>query len=183
MKASVKVLIALIAGIFVSQALAMDVTELKLGNSNKVVIKVRFDNGSIADPADKRGLTYATAQLMAGGGAGGMNYSDIQDKLFPWAASYYVSVDKQVTTFTFQVPSDFVKDFYPIVKNVLLEPNFDEQDFSRLMTAQQNYVDQTIRASSDEEYSKAALEDQLFRGGNMQHMVQGTSASVQGITL
>ncbi len=183
MKTSMKIFIVLVAALFAGHLAAMDVTELKLDKSSKVVMKVRFDNGSIADPADKRGLTYATAQMMANGGAGGMSYSDIQDKLFPWAASYYVSVDKQVTTFTFQVPADFVKDFYPIVRSVLLEPNFDEQDFSRLMKAQQNYVDQTIRASSDEEYSKAALEDQLFRGGNMAHMVQGTSASVQDITL
>ena len=31
----------------------MGVVELKQQNSNKVVFKVRFDNGSIADPADK----------------------------------------------------------------------------------------------------------------------------------
>ena len=51
------------------------------------------------------------------------------------------------------------------------------------MKAQQNYVDQVVRASSDENYSKFALEDQLFRGGNMQSLKQGTSASVKGISL
>ncbi|MGE5810879.1 MAG: hypothetical protein ACM339_05215 [Ignavibacteria bacterium] len=38
---------------------------------------------------------------------------------------------------------------------------------------QQNYADQVIRASSDEDYSKMALEDLLFRGTNFGHMVQG----------
>ena len=51
------------------------------------------------------------------------------------------------------------------------------------MKAQQNFVDQVVRASSDEDYSKFALEDQLFRGGNMQHLRQGTSASVKRISL
>jgi zinc protease len=176
-------IMTLIACLAVGHASAMDVTELKLEDSNKLVVKVRFANGSIADPAGKEGLTYATASLMAGGGAGGMSYSEIQDKLYPWAASYGFKVDKQVTTFTFQVPVDFADEFYPLMTAIILQPNFDEQDFTRVMKRQQNYVDQVIRASSDEDYSKFALEDQLFRGGNMQHMVQGKSASVEGITL
>jgi len=159
-------IIAVLALLFAVQAQAIDVVELKQSNSNKVVIKVRFDNGSIVDPADKKGLTYATASLMAQGGAGGVRYSEIQDKMHPWAAGYSAAVDKQVSTFTFQVPVDFIDEFYPLVKK-----------------GQQNYVDQVVRASSDEDYSKFALEDQLFRGGNMQHLKQGTSASVKGITL
>jgi zinc protease len=183
MKTASRLIFALFAGWFTLQASAMEVTELKLENSSKVVFKVRFENGSIADPAGKEGLTYATAALMANGGAGGMSYSEIQDTLYPWAASYGVKVDKQVTTFTFQVPAGLAKDFYPVMKAILFEPNFDEKDFERVKKNQQNYVDQVVRASSDEDYSKVALEHLLFRGGNMAHMVQGNSASVEGITL
>ena len=169
--------------LFTSQALAMDVVELKQKNSNKIVVAVRFENGSIADPADKAGLTYATASMMAEGGAGGTSYADIRDKMHPWAADYHVSIDKQVTTFTFQVPVNFIDEFYPLIKNAILDPDFSENDFSRVMKAQQNYVDQVVRASSDEDYSKFALEHLLFRGGNMQHLIQGTSASVKTISL
>jgi zinc protease len=165
------------------QAQAMEVVELKQANSNKVVFKVRFANGSVSDPAGKQGLTYATASLMSQGGAGGVSYADIQDILHPWAAGYGAAVDKQVTTFTFQVPAVFVDEFYPILKNVLLAPDFTDKDFSRVMKNQQNYVDQVVRASSDEDYSKFALEHQLFRGGNMQHLRQGTSEAVKGISL
>ncbi len=182
MKAFIRAAVVL-AVFFGVQAQAMEVIALKQANSNKVVFKVRFMNGSIADPAGKEGLTYATASMMAAGGAGGRSYAEIQDRMMPWAAGYSAAVDKQVTTFTFQVPVDFVDQFYPLLKNALLAPNFEERDFSRLMQAQQNYVDQVVRASSDEDYSKFALEDLLFRGGNMQHMVQGTSAAVRSITL
>jgi len=179
----IKQLFSLLIVLFTIQAQAMDVVELKQKNSNKVVVKIRFENGSVADPADKAGLTFATASMVAQGGAGGMSYSDIQDKMHPWAASYDVFTDKQVTTFTFQVPVDFIDEFYPLTKSVLLSPDFSEKDFSRVMKGQQNYVDQVVRASSDEEYSKYALEHQLFRGGNMQHLKQGTSASVKTISL
>lgn len=181
--ANVMVLLLLIAPIQSLHAAGIEVVELKQENSNKVVFKVRFNNGSVADPADKRGLTFATASLMTQGGAGGVSFADIQDQMMPWAAVYLAAVDKQVTTFTFQVPVDFVDDYYPLLRNVLLAPDFTEQDFSRVMKNQQNFVDQVVRASSDEDYSKFALEDQLFRGGNMQHMRQGTSVSVKGISL
>jgi len=188
MKSLLRNVTTLVTLLFVAQAQAIDartinVVELQQQNSNKVVFKIRFDSGSVADPAGKEGLTYATASLLAQGGAGGLSYADIQDKIMPWAAGYFAAVDKQVTTFTFQVPVDFVDEFYPLVKNVLLAPNFSEQDFSRVMKAQQNYVDQMVRASSDEDYSKFALEDQLFRAGNMQRLVQGTSAAVKSISL
>lgn len=184
MKILMQTLSALLLSVFVLQAeAAIDVVELKLPNANKVIFKVRFENGSISDPADKKGLTYATASLLSEGGAGGMSYADIQNKMLPWAARYSAMVDKQVTTFTFEVPVDFVDEFYPLLSDILLRPNFSEQDFTRVMQAQQNYVDQVVRASSDEDYSKYALEDLLFRGGNMQSLVQGTSDTVKSITL
>ena len=162
---------------------AQEIVELKQEKSNKIVVKLMFRNGSISDPVGKEGLTYATASLMTGGGAGGRSYSDIQDTLYPWAARYGASVDKEVSVFTFQVPVDFAKPFYPFVRDVILNPNFEANDFERIKTNQQNYVDQVIRASSDETYSKMALEDLLFRGSNYQHMKQGKSASVKSITL
>ncbi|NNK99852.1 MAG: hypothetical protein HKO88_12430, partial [Xanthomonadales bacterium] len=52
MKNLLKQLLISFVVLFTLQAQAMDVTELKQENSNKVVFKVRFDNGSIADPDD-----------------------------------------------------------------------------------------------------------------------------------
>ena len=159
------------------------VVELRQPNSSKIIIKLRFANGSIADPKGKEGLTAATANLITQGGTATMSFSDIQDRIYPWAAGYYAQVDKEVTTFTFMVPKDFLSEFYPIMRDLMLAPAFADEDFQRVMKNQQNYVDQVIRASSDEEYSKKALEDLLFRGTNYQSMVQGKSASVKSITL
>ncbi|MCB9250481.1 MAG: insulinase family protein [Ignavibacteriales bacterium] len=173
------ILILLIAG----SILAQEIVELKLPSSNKVVIDLRFQNGSISDPAGKEGLTYFTANLVTQGGTDKMSFSEIQDFIYPMAASYYVNVDKEVTTFSFAVHVDFLDQFSPIIMDLMLHPSFNENDFQRVKTNQQNYVDQVIRASSDEEYSKMALEDLLFRGSNYQHMKQGMSESVNSITL
>lgn len=182
-----KIIKVLLTSVFIMMVIhtvkAQDVIKLKMPNSNKVVVKLMFRNGSITDPPGKEGLTQMTVSLMAQGGAGKLTYGDIQDRLYPWAAEYEASVDKEVSVFTFQVPVVFATEFYPILRDVMLNPAFDENDFKRVKTNQQNYVDQVIRASSDEEYSKKALEDFLFRGTNYQHMKEGKSKSVAAITL
>ena len=162
---------------------AIDVVELPMDKSNKVVIQLQFRNGSICDPAGKEGLTYLTAQLITEGGTQNLTREQINDRIYPWAAQYYSSCDKEVTNFIFQVPKDFVDPFYDIVRGLVLTPSFTEEDFKRVKSNQQNYVDQVVRSSSDEEYGKKALEDMLFRGTNYQYLVQGTSASIKSITL
>jgi len=167
----------------VSVSQAQEIVELKLPNSNKVSIKLMFKNGSISDPEGLEGITQATASIVVQGGTQELSYSAIQDRVYPMAARYGVSSDKEVTTFSFEVHQDHVDEFYPILKGLILTPRFAEEDFNRVMVNQQNFVDQTIRASSDEDYSKKALEDLLFRDTNYQHMKQGSSASVNNINL
>ena len=178
-----KTLIAVLALALAVPALAQEVVELRLPNSSKVVVKLMFRNGSICDPQGKEGLTFLTANLVAQGGTAEMTFAEIQDAIYPMAPAYYVTVDKEVTVFTFEVHRDWLKEFYPILRGLILTPSFTEQDFQRVKVNQQAYVDQVIRASSDEEYSKKALEDLLFRGTNYQHMKEGTSAGVKAITL
>jgi zinc protease len=169
--------------IIISVSFAQEIVELNLPNSNKVVIKLMFNNGSISDPAGKEGLTNLTADLITQGGTGELSFSEIQDKMYPMAAGYSSSVDKEVTIFSFSVHVDWLDEFYPVLKGLILNPSFNESDFERVKANQQNYVEQVIKASSDEDYSKMALEDFLFRGTNYQHMTQGRSGSVKTIAL
>lgn len=181
-----KLLIIFLPICFVSLALstyAQEVIELKQPESNKVVIKLMFRNGSIVDPSGKDGLTYTTANTVIRGGTKDKTSKQIQELIYPMAVSFNASVDKEVTVFTFQVHIDFLEQFYPVLRDLILSPAFAEEDFHRIKSNQENYVDQVIRASSDEDYSKMALEDNLFRGTNYQHMVMGNTSGVDSITL
>lgn len=173
----------LLSLIFMISLFGQQFVELKLPNSNKIVVKFMFRNGSITDPVGKEGLTSATASVIAQGGTEALTYSQIQDKIYPMAASYGASTDKEVSIFTFEVHKDWLKEFYPIMIGLITNPAFKDEDFQRVISNQQNYVDQVIRASSDEEYSKKSLEDLLFRGTNYQHMVAGKTESVKSISL
>jgi len=173
----------MIALLLTGYLMAQEVVELKQSNSAKIVVKLMFKNGSISDPVGKEGLTYTTAQLITQGGTGDLSYSDIQEQIYPMASQYASSVDKEVTIFTFEFHKDWLDTFYPIMIGLLTKPSFKKADFDRVKVNQQAYVDQVIRASSDEEYSKKALEDFLFRGTNYAHMKEGKSESVASITL
>ncbi|WP_045689013.1 M16 family metallopeptidase [Hymenobacter sp. AT01-02] len=162
---------------------AAEVVELRQPNAAKVVVKLQFRNGSAADPVGKEGLTFLTSQLLTEGGTKDMTSAQLKNFLYPMAARYYATTDKEVTTFTFEFHRDFIAKFYPVLRGLLLTPSFTQEDFDRLKSNQLNYVEQVIRASSDEDYSKFALEDQLFRGTRYQHMTRGTAAGVKSITL
>ncbi|MCK5452870.1 MAG: insulinase family protein, partial [Calditrichia bacterium] len=138
-----QLIILLIISLF-SLSQAIEVVELPLPNTNKVVVKLMFKNGSITDPAGKEGLTFLTANLITQGGTDKMSYSEIQEFIYPMAVNYFVSVDKEVTTFTFEVHKDFLEKFYPVMTALILEPSFTTADFERVKINQQNYVDQVI---------------------------------------
>lgn len=150
--------------------------------STKVVVKIAFKNGSICDPVGKEGLTNLTSSLLTETGSDQYTKSEIDDLLFPMAAYYYSFTDKEMTTFTFQVHKDFLEDFYEIFRGLLLSPSFDESDFQRVKSNTEVYVREVIKANSDEDFSKMALEEQLFKGTRYTHMTSGTIEGLASIT-
>jgi len=166
-----------------NSAQGQEIVELKKDDSNGVVLKYMFNTGSMMDPAGKEGLTQLTVALMMGGGSENYSITEINDMLYPMAGQYSQSVDKEVTVFTFRVPVDFLSDFYDIISGMIFHPAFDEKDFERIKSNQLNYVEQIIKASSDEDYSKMVLESMLFQGTGYQHMVAGSASGIRNISL
>ena len=162
---------------------AQELVTLPMPNSGKVVIRLMFRNGSIADPKGKEGLTLLTTNVITEGSTKNYTTTQLQKTMYPWAARMGSSVDKEVSIFSFEVPSLYLEPFYALVKDVMLNPAFDSSDVERVRSNQKNYVDEVIRQSSDEEYGKKYLEYVLFRGTNYQHLKQGTSASIPTITI
>ncbi|CAN0009369.1 unnamed protein product, partial [Chrysoparadoxa australica] len=164
-----------------SNLFAQEVIELP-SSSTKVVVKLSFRNGSICDPEGKEGLTNLTASLLAETGSDQYSKPEINDLLYPMAASYGTFTDKEMTTITFAVHVDFLDKFYEIFRGVLLNPTFAQSDFERVKSNLEVYVKEIIKASSDEEFSKKALEEQLFSGTRYAHMKEGTIEGLAAIT-
>jgi zinc protease len=163
--------------------LAQEMVLLKKPVSNKIVVKFMFQNGSIADPVGKEGLTALTASLIREGGTQKYTRAEIDNKIYPMAARYWASVDKEVSVFTFEFPVQYQQEFHEIMMGLMLNPSFVEEDFNRVKSNQLNYVEQVIKASSDEDFSKMVLEEMLFVGTPYSHMKAGTVEGVKSITL
>jgi zinc protease len=161
-----------------------DIIELKMPKSGKAIIRLVFRNGSICDPAGKEGLTNITADMIVESGTGKMTSTQIRDLIYPWSARMSSFTDKETVTFAFEVPTSHLDEFYnKVVRDLLLHPSMDKNDFDRLLSNQKNYVEEVIRQSSDEEYGKKYLENVLFKGTPYAHLKEGTVASNSSITL
>lgn len=179
-----KISLFLILIVNVLTVAAAEVVELKIPNSGKVTIRLVFKNGSVSDPAGKEGLTTLTADMITQGGTEKMSATAIGKLTYPWAAGMGSFTDKEVSIFTFQVPSKYLETFYStVVKELLLHPAMDKNDFDRLLSNQKNFVEEVIRQSSDEEYGKKLLENILFKGTPYSHLTDGTVSSLSKITL
>lgn len=163
-------------------AFAIEVVSLPLPKSDKIVIKLMFRNGSVSDPAGMQGLTNLTANLLLDGGTVQKSSGQIKEIMYPWAARMSSSTDKEVTVFTFEFHKDHELEMLPLITEFFNQPGFHDEDFQRIKSNEINYVNEVIRASSDEDYSKMGLEDLLFRGTNYQHMVSGTTSGLEKIT-
>ncbi|MDH3283539.1 MAG: insulinase family protein [Acidobacteriota bacterium] len=147
-----------------------------------VSLAVWFDVGSQHDPPGKEGLAYLTGRLIAEGGTTERSYEQILDELYPMAASYDVRVDKEMTTITGRVHSDTLEEYVGLFTDAYVRPAFSKDDFERVRSDALNFLEKTLRYSSDEELGKAALFGFVFDGTPYRHPVQGTARGLRSIT-
>ncbi len=148
-----------------------------------IAVKIWFKAGSQNDPPGKEGLAALTASLLTEGGTESNNYETILEKLFPLAASYGASVDKEMTVVTGVVYKESAEQFSPLFLDALLHPGFRADDFERLKSRAISQLEKNLRYSSDEELGKAALYETVFHGTPYQHLDLGTVEGLHNITL
>jgi zinc protease len=148
-----------------------------------VVFKLWFKVGSQDDPAGKEGLAALVGDLLSEGGTKTKSYDQILAELFPLAAGYEVSVDKEMTVVTGSVHRDKAAEFYALFSDAVLNPGFRAEDFERLRDQTVNAIEKSLRFSSDEELGKAVLAASVFHGTPYAHPGLGTVQSLKALTL
>jgi zinc protease len=148
-----------------------------------IAFNIWLKSGSASDPKGKEGLASITAAMVAGGSTQQDKLETILEKLYPLAASYGASVDKEMTNFTGRVHKDNLDAFYALFRNALMSPAFAEADFNRIKSQRLNYLERARRYSRDEELSKDLLFWMAYEGTPYQHPQEGYVDSVKAITL
>ena len=146
-------------------------------------VKLVFAAGSAHDPKGKEGLAALAASMITEAGSRTMTIAEINEALFPMAASFGAQVDREMTTFTARVHRDNWDRFAGIALPQLSEPGFREEDFRRLKDQQLNALQQDLRANNEEELGKERLQQLIFEGTPYGHPALGTVAGLQSITL
>lgn len=159
------------------------VTEIRSTNSPLVTFRIILRSGAISDPKGKEGLNAVTAYLIAQGGTKEMTYSQVVEQLYPWAGGIDVQPDQEITTFIGEVHRDHIDKFYKLFSSLLLHPRFDPSDFKRVKDQNLTYLQNTLRATSDENLGKQALNGFLFENHPYGRTEFGTVQGLNGITL
>ena len=160
----------------------MRITQLP-GKSPLITLRIVFTTGSADDPADKPGLAYLTAHMLAEGGTRDLTYRQIVDAMFPMAASIGAQVDKEMSTFHGATHADNLEAYYKLVRAMLLEPGWREDDLRRVKDDAINYLRVGLRGNNDEELGKEVLYQNIYAGTPYGHYSVGTISAIEKITL
>ena len=139
-----------------------------------VTFRIIFMTGAAADPKGKEGVAALTAAMLAQGGSRTMTYEQIVEAMYPMATSFGSQIDKEMTVFTGTTHIDNLDKYYGLISQMLLDPGFRADDFSRLKTDAINYLKVSLRESNDEELGKEYLYNIIYAGHPYEHHNMGT---------
>lgn len=127
-----------------------------------VDVALLFDTGASSDPAGKAGLAMLTASMLTEGGTLRRSYAELQDAFYPLASGLSAQVDKHVIKLSGTVHQDNLQAWHGLVREMLLQPGFREDDFARVKTQLVNAIRVNLRANNDEELGKEALYEMVY---------------------
>jgi zinc protease len=156
---------------------------LKPGDSPIINFRFLFNVGAAHDPAGKEGLAQLTASMISHAGSKSMKYEEIQKALYPIAAGFGNQVDKEMTVFVGTTHRDNLSAYYEIVSEQLLNPGWDEADFTRVKSNLINSIKVNLRGNNDEELGKEVLYEMIYRGHPYGHLNSGHVAAIEKMTL
>lgn len=139
-----------------------------------IALRVVFEAGSADDPPGLNGLTHLTALSMLEGRAGDVTYADRERLLFPMAAHISLHVEREQTVFSARVHKDHLAAFYPLLRDLLRAPAFDNADVERLRARTISHLTQDLRGADDETLGKEVLQAMLFEGHPYGHPELGS---------
>lgn len=153
-------------------------------SSPLVTFRILFNAGSALDPKGKEGVAALTAAMISDGGSRQMTYAQIVEAMYPMATSFGSQVDKEMTVFHGTTHTDNLQKYYQIISDMLLNPGWREEDFSRLREDLINAIKVNLRQNNDEELGKEALYNFIYEGAHPYgHYNLGTVESLQKMTL
>ena len=112
-----------------------------------------------------------------------MAYDEIVEALFPMAASLSAQVGKEMTVFEGTTHAENLDRYYGIVRSMLLDPGWREDDFQRLKDEAVNFLRIGLRSNNEEELGKEFLYTRIYQNHPYGWHNSGTIASLEKLTI
>ena len=149
-----------------------------------VEVSLVFDAGAAYDPPGKAGLAALTASMLTQGGSARRGFAELQQAFYPIASGFGGQVDKHMLRLSGVVHRDNLDTWYGLMREMLLEPGFREDDFQRLKQQQINGIRVSLRGNNDEELGKEALYEMVYGHDHPYGRLNyGHVADIESITL
>jgi zinc protease len=156
---------------------------LQPNRSPLVTFRILFMTGSASDPEGKEGIAALTAAMLAEGGSRQMSYDQITNTFYPMATAFDFQIDKEMTVFTGTTHLDNLDRYYSIISQMLLDPGFRPEDFTRLKEDATNFLKVSLREGNDEELGKEQLYNTIYAGHPYGHHNRGSLSALEHLTL
>ena len=174
----------LVGLILIANALAAPPEMLTLPSESPLVaFRILLRTGAASDPEGKEGVAALTAAMLSMAGTKEKTYDEIVEALFPMASSVSAQVDKEMTVFVGTTHVENLEAYYELLRSMLLEPGWREDDFRRLKDEAKNYLRIQLRSNNEEELAKEYLFLQIFEGHDYGHHSMGTIAALDKLSL
>src|SRR5438876_1164032 len=162
----------------------VDSAVLLRNRSPLVSFRILFMTGSASDPQGKEGVASLTAAMLAEGGSRAKTYAQITDAMYPMATSFQWQADKEMTVFSGTTHIDNLEKYYSLIREMLLDPGFREDDFKRLKEEAINYLKNSLRGGNDEELGKEVLYTMIYPASHPYgHQNVGAVGALERMTL
>ena len=148
-----------------------------------VSFRLLFMTGSADDPAGKEGLAALTAAMVSEAGSRQTPYDRILEAMYPMASSFGSQVDKEMTVFTGTTHVENLERYYELISQMLLDPGFREDDFTRVKTDAINFLKVSLRQANDEELGKEHLYNVIYQNHVYGHHNVGRVGALEKLTL
>jgi zinc protease len=158
-------------------------TVLQPNRSPLITFRILFMTGSASDPEGKEGVAALTAAMLSEGGSRRMTYEQITEAFYPMATSFSSQIDKEMTVFSGTTHADNLDSYYSIISQMLLDPGFRQEDFTRLKTDAINFLKVSLREANDEELGKEQLYNMIYAGHPYGHHNTGSLSALERLTL
>lgn len=163
------------------QALGLEI--LPADDGPYVVLRLLLEVGSAFDPPGKEGLCRLTWSLLADGGSRSRTSGQMAAALAPFGSELTLAVGRESSALSTTVLREDLDAFYPLWRDIFLEPGLREEDFTRLKEAQTGLLRESLTGGREAKLAGEILAGMIRDDPAGSRAAAGSLDSISSITL